>query len=327
MSVAYAEQIPIAERPHGTRARYMFGPFGSDTANGCRCDSCRRANTLYAQDRKKRAALARVGVGPPAMVSAEAVRLHMQALSAAGMGRRAVAEHSGVSLGAIEKIRRGDTLECTHSIATAILGLKPVLMAGTKVDGEPTFELIDALLAAGVRPGDLGRIVHGPDAVRLSHELIHHTRQQVRAVTAAKVAELVHTLIAVMVGMTADTVRLALAAEDDAELDGVSAEERAELDRLIQQRTKAVVAGFWRSVRSTGSWQDAAVCAGLPGDAMFPGLGQATAPAKGLCAVCPVVGECLDAALDNNERHGIWGGTSARERRTLRRQRRREDAA
>jgi WhiB family redox-sensing transcriptional regulator len=36
---------------------------------------------------------------------------------------------------------------------------------------------------------------------------------------------------------------------------------------------------------------------------------------------CPVRGACLDYALENDEKHGVWGGTSERERRRLRKER------
>ncbi|MFN2390310.1 MAG: WhiB family transcriptional regulator, partial [Actinomycetota bacterium] len=45
------------------------------------------------------------------------------------------------------------------------------------------------------------------------------------------------------------------------------------------------------------------------------------------CSSCPVRSECLEQALVGNEPYGIWGGTSARERRSLRRQRKRSAAA
>jgi WhiB family redox-sensing transcriptional regulator len=39
--------------------------------------------------------------------------------------------------------------------------------------------------------------------------------------------------------------------------------------------------------------------------------------AKALCFSCPVQTECLQAALDNNERFGIWGGLLPAERKRL----------
>ncbi len=40
----------------------------------------------------------------------------------------------------------------------------------------------------------------------------------------------------------------------------------------------------------------------------------ATVLAKELCGLCPVKTECFQYALENDERHGIWGGTSPDER-------------
>lgn len=44
--------------------------------------------------------------------------------------------------------------------------------------------------------------------------------------------------------------------------------------------------------------------------------------AAAICAACPVQTECLDFAIDNNER-GYWAGTTEDERRTIRRRRKR----
>jgi WhiB family transcriptional regulator, redox-sensing transcriptional regulator len=38
------------------------------------------------------------------------------------------------------------------------------------------------------------------------------------------------------------------------------------------------------------------------------------AAAKAVCAGCPVRAVCLRYAIENNEPHGIWGGTTSRER-------------
>ena len=54
-------------------------------------------------------------------------------------------------------------------------------------------------------------------------------------------------------------------------------------------------------------------------DAMFPESNAAQREAAQLCSlVCPVQAECLQAALDNDERYGVWGGTTERERQRIR---------
>ena len=52
-------------------------------------------------------------------------------------------------------------------------------------------------------------------------------------------------------------------------------------------------------------------------EAFFPEKGGSTREAKRVCSVCEVRAECLDFALTNDERFGIWGGLSERERRRL----------
>ena len=66
-------------------------------------------------------------------------------------------------------------------------------------------------------------------------------------------------------------------------------------------------------------WQDRALCAQTDPEAFFPEKGGSTREAKRVCLTCDVRGECLEFALSNDERFGIWGGLSERERRKLKR--------
>jgi WhiB family redox-sensing transcriptional regulator len=43
--------------------------------------------------------------------------------------------------------------------------------------------------------------------------------------------------------------------------------------------------------------------------------------AKAVCARCPVRTACLEFAIATNQPYGIWGGTNASERRSIRRRR------
>lgn len=67
------------------------------------------------------------------------------------------------------------------------------------------------------------------------------------------------------------------------------------------------------------AWQDDALCAQVDPDAHFPEMGGSTKTAKAVCARCPVTAECLAYALEHNERFGVWGGVSERERRRMQR--------
>ena len=63
-------------------------------------------------------------------------------------------------------------------------------------------------------------------------------------------------------------------------------------------------------------------CRGTDPNLFFPDRGESLEPAKRICGECVVRDECLEHALLNGERFGVWGGTSERERRRLRRTRR-----
>ena len=69
------------------------------------------------------------------------------------------------------------------------------------------------------------------------------------------------------------------------------------------------------------SWQEQALCAETDPEAFFPEKGGSTREAKKICTGCEVKAQCLEYALANDERFGIWGGLSERERRRVRRQR------
>lgn len=66
-------------------------------------------------------------------------------------------------------------------------------------------------------------------------------------------------------------------------------------------------------------WMVDARCLDADPEAFFPEKGGSTREAKRICADCPVTEACLEYALENDERFGIWGGLSERERRRVRR--------
>jgi WhiB family transcriptional regulator, redox-sensing transcriptional regulator len=65
-------------------------------------------------------------------------------------------------------------------------------------------------------------------------------------------------------------------------------------------------------------WDQRGLCKVYPSVNFFPGRGDAVDTAKAICGMCEVRETCLEVALRNSEKYGIWGGTSERERRALR---------
>lgn len=65
------------------------------------------------------------------------------------------------------------------------------------------------------------------------------------------------------------------------------------------------------------AWYADALCPETDPEAFFPDKGGSTKPAKRTCASCPVRELCLQYAIENNERFGVWGGLSERQRRVL----------
>jgi WhiB family redox-sensing transcriptional regulator len=78
-------------------------------------------------------------------------------------------------------------------------------------------------------------------------------------------------------------------------------------------------AAFGFDVEEELRWQERALCAQTDPEAFFPEKGGSTREAKRICTTCAVRSECLEYALGNDERFGIWGGLSERERRRLKR--------
>lgn len=64
-------------------------------------------------------------------------------------------------------------------------------------------------------------------------------------------------------------------------------------------------------------FRDTARCAETDPELFFPTKGGSAVTARWICARCESRTECLTWALDQNERFGIWGGTSPPERRKI----------
>lgn len=55
-------------------------------------------------------------------------------------------------------------------------------------------------------------------------------------------------------------------------------------------------------------WMTQGICAQADPEAWFPEKGGSTREAKSVCLTCDVRAECLEYALERQERFGIWGG-------------------
>ncbi len=111
---------------------------------------------------------------------------------------------------------------------------------------------------------------------------------------------------------------------------------RFAIDRQNDNNNTVVITTVVRSCRFEGNnmeiaqlltgdedrgWQAKANCMGVDPDLFFPERGASTREAKEVCRGCVVRDNCLEYALENGEKFGIWGGMSERERRRLRRAR------
>lgn len=65
------------------------------------------------------------------------------------------------------------------------------------------------------------------------------------------------------------------------------------------------------------SWQVDASCRGVDAELFFPATEDEAASAKAICDTCPVRLACLAFAIERNERFGVWGGLTEKERARL----------
>lgn len=172
----------MAERPHGTHAKYAV--------ERCRCDECRRAQREYNRHRVRQ--LTRPdGVWCP-YVDSGPVREHMEWLASCGVGSKTVARISGVAHGTLSKLVYGDpqrnmgpSRRVRPATAEKIMATMPAMATGAqKIPAGPTWRLLDELIGRGWAKSELNR--------RLGHRGpgLQISRQLVRASTARAVERL-----------------------------------------------------------------------------------------------------------------------------------------
>jgi WhiB family redox-sensing transcriptional regulator len=65
------------------------------------------------------------------------------------------------------------------------------------------------------------------------------------------------------------------------------------------------------------NWMAVGNCSNHPPAVFFPSDGVGVEIAKRICSTCSAQEQCLDYALTNRIDHGVWGGTSERQRRRI----------
>ncbi len=202
-------------RAHGTHVRYVFGPTGSDTAKGCRCDDCRAAHATYQRDRYRR--MHRPDGAGPVYVDCSEARDHLLWLSANDVGRRAVAARTGLARSTLMEIRSGRRTKARRETIEAILAVGlHVARPGSRVPAGPTWDLVDELLAHGMTRRGIARHLSGdPTTTNLQLGRQYVTRRNASAVEA----------------LHAEVMRPTLRARE------IAAERRARYRRLERERT------------------------------------------------------------------------------------------
>ncbi|MCN0177536.1 WhiB family transcriptional regulator [Salinispora arenicola] len=69
--------------------------------------------------------------------------------------------------------------------------------------------------------------------------------------------------------------------------------------------------------RRDDAWRTRGRCQSVDPETFFPAPNEPADAAVALCRTCDVQGSCLAWALDVGDCYGVWGGTTARERRAM----------
>ncbi len=309
-------------RAHGTHACYVWGPESGE-GRGCRCDACRQARADYERERTRR-------VAPP-YVGADSARQHVRELMAAGVGLKTIAKRAGISHGALTKLLYGDpkrglvpSKRVRPETRDRILAVMPADAAdGAKIDATRTWRHVETLLGRGWTKAAIARAIgqKGP-GLQLSRKLVE-------AGNARKVAALLDQPVPARrdrYGNVTESTWDPEAERREAMARRAAADERAFYRgkaRAAERDDEAPVDYELPTLAVDGdlSWMRSAPCRRpeVPVWLFFPGRGdnETLARAKAVCATCPHAAACLDLALATGA-DGVWGGTTARERRGMR---------
>jgi len=293
-------------------ARYSLGPNADGVeGKGCRCEICRGAAREY----RKKDQIREV----PAYVTATAAREHVAWLSTQGVGLKQVAKISGVSQGAMWKLVYGKrqpdgsqipSKRIRPATAEKILAVTPSDGAdGSLVPAGPVWADVRRLLSRGWTKRAIARGI-GQDGCGLQLGEDWVQRRNVAAVHA-----LLDLPVPDDVGAAWSARHKATVEADPEPVKGYDDRDQfiLEMAVLLEQRA------------DQSDWRKRRACRGKPPWMFFPQRGdvETLEAAKAVCSTCPVAEQCLEANLD--QREGIFGGLSDRQRRVLRRERELEE--
>ena len=89
-----------------------------------------------------------------------------------------------------------------------------------------------------------------------------------------------------------------------------------------QRQNKEYSATTQAPPETTQPWMADGLCRDHAPGMFFPSDGVGVDKARRICGECPVKEQCREYALTYRIEHGVWGGTSERERRRILRDRR-----
>ena len=160
-----------ADRPHGTRLRYLAG---------CKCFHCRRANSDYERERQA----ARAAGDWNGIVDAGPARAHLRKLARQGVGKRMVQAASDVALSVINDVRAGRKTRIRARTARKILAVTAA-SRGDKalVPAKQTWKRIDWLLEQGFSKARIAlELGHARPALQIDkHQVTVRTAARIEA--------------------------------------------------------------------------------------------------------------------------------------------------
>jgi WhiB family redox-sensing transcriptional regulator len=235
----------------------------------------------------------------PGLVGASRARAHIEALVGAGAGwnYREIARAAGIDRSLIAFIVNGRE-RINADTAFRICCVDPL----RRLDYKAPPETVEHAKARGRKAAD----AQTPEQRRARGLKAWETR---RAKAAA--AEAVSTAGHSGAGTAARRVAQHRRWAAELEQRRLAKAQRAETDRLLLALRTALFGD------QDEDWRDQAICAQIDPDLFFPEKGGSSREAKKICLSCTVREECLAFALENEERFGVFGGLSERERRRM----------